>query len=93
MLFVLFLLLHHGTVLPTSHACVLWRDAVTVFRHMAVGGQKVFPAAPALAWRMNMVQSVHQVKGEEANGTVKEIAVHENGFLFLLRYLSLTNRL
>ena len=34
---------------------------------------------------MNMVQSVHQIKGIEADGTVKEIPVHKNHFLFLLR--------
>ena len=85
MLFVLFLLLHHGAVLPAGHAGVLWRDTVTIFRHMTVGGQKVLPAAPALAGNMNMVQSVHQVKGIEADGTVKEIPVHKNHFLLLHR--------
>ena len=85
MLFVLLLLPHHGAVLPAGHAGILRRNAIAVFRHMAVGGEKVCSAATAPAGRMAVLQSVHQVKDVEADGMVKEIPVYKYGFLFLFR--------
>ena len=85
MLFVLLLLPHHGAVLPAGHAGILGRNAIAVFRYMAVGGEKVCSAATAPAGRMAVLQSVHQVKDVEAHGMVKEIPVHKYGFLFLFR--------
>ena len=84
-LFVLLLLPHHGAVLPAGHAGVLGCNAIAVFWHIAVGGEKVCPAAAAPAGRMAVLQSVHQVKDIEADGTVKKIPVHKYGFLFLFR--------
>ena len=83
-LFVLLLLPHHGAVLPAGHAGVLGCNAIAVFWHIAVGGEKVCPAAAAPAGRMAVLQSVHQVKNVEAYDMVKEIPVHKYGFLFLL---------
>ena len=84
-LFVLLLLPHHGAVLPAGHAGILGRNAIAVFRHVAVGGEKVCPAAATPAGRMAVLQSVHQVKDVEADGMVKEIPVYKYGFLFLFR--------
>ena len=84
-LFVLLLLPHHGAVLPAGHAGILGSNAIAVFRHMAVGGEKVCSTATAPAGRMAVLQSVHQVKDVEADGMVKEIPVHKYGFLFLFR--------
>ena len=84
-LFVLLLLPHHGAVLPAGHAGGLGRNAIAVFWHMAVGGEKVCSTATAPAGRMAVLQSVHQVKDVEADGMVKEIPVHKYGFLFLFR--------
>lgn len=84
-LFVLLLLPHHGAVLPAGHAGILGRNAIAVFRHMAVGGEKVCSAAAAPAGRMAVLQSVHQIKDVEADGMIKEIPVHKYGFLFLFR--------
>ena len=64
-LFVLLLLVHHRAVLPAGIAAVLRCDAVAVFGDVTVGGQKVSSAALALAGRMAVVQSVHQVIGVE----------------------------
>ena len=61
-LFVLLLLMHHCAVLPAGIVAVLRCDAVAVFRDVAVGGQKVSSAALALAGRVAVVQSVHQVE-------------------------------
>ena len=76
---------HHGAVLPAGHAGILRRNAIAVFRHVAVGGEKVCSAAAAPAGCMAVLQSVHQVKDVEADGTVKEIPVYKYGFLFLFR--------
>ena len=84
-LFVLLLLPHHGAVLPAGHAGILGRNAIAVFRHMAVGGEKVCSAAAAPAGRMAVLQSVHQIKDVEADDMVKKIPVHKYGFLFLFR--------
>ena len=59
MLFVLFFLPHHGTILSTSHAAVLGSNAVAVFRHMAVGGQKIAMAVEAPAGSVAMLHAVH----------------------------------
>ena len=68
-LFVLFLLVHHRAVLPAGIAAVLRCDAVAVFGDVTVGGQKVSPAALALAGCVAVVQSVHQVEHIKVNGT------------------------
>jgi hypothetical protein len=62
-LFVLLLLVHHRAVLPAGIAAVLRGDTVAVFGDVTVGGQKVSPAALALAGRVAVVQPVHQVIG------------------------------
>ena len=56
---VLLLLPHHGSVLPTCHACILRRVAAAIFGYTAIGGEKVFPTVPALAGGMGMMQAVH----------------------------------
>jgi len=68
-LFVLLLLVHHRAVLPAGIAAVLRGDTVAVFGDVTVGGQKVSPAALALAGCVAVVQSVHQVEHIKVNGT------------------------
>ena len=86
-LFVLFLLVHHRAVLPAGIAIVMWGDAVTVFRDVTVGGQKVSSAALALAGCVAVVQSVHQVEHIKVNGTLANHALR--GFPFFLIVLIL----
>ena len=84
-LFVLFLLVHHRAVLPAGIAIVLRCNAVAVFGNVTVGGQKVFPAALALAGRMAVVQSVHQVIGVEICQARKNHPFHKHHFFFVFR--------
>lgn len=86
-LFVLLLLVHHRAVLPAGIAIVLRGDAVAVFWNVAVGGQKIFPAALALAGRVAVVQPVHQVEHIKVNGTLANHALR--GFPFFLIVLIL----
>ena len=80
MLLVLLLLVHHRAILPAGIAAVLRGDAVAVFGNVTVGGQKVSPAALALAGRVAVVQSVHQVEYIKVNGTLVNHALR--GFPF-----------
>jgi len=52
---------------------------------VTIGGQEVFPAAPALAGSVAVVESVHQIKDIEADEMLKEVTVDEDHFLFILR--------
>ena len=87
MLLVLLLLVHHRAILPAGIAAVLRGDAVAVFGNVTVGGQKVSPAALALAGRVAVVQSVHQVEYIKVNGTLANHALR--GFPFFLIVLIL----
>ena len=80
MLLVLLLLVHHRAVLPAGIAIVLRGDAVAVFRDVAVGGQKISPAALALAGCVAMVQSVHQVIGVEIGQARKNHPFYKHHF-------------
>ena len=84
-LFVLFLLVHHRAVLPAGIAIVLWGDAVAVFGDVDVGGQKVSSAALALAGRVTVVQSVHQVIGVEIGQARKNHPFYKHHFFFVFR--------
>ena len=87
MLLVLLLLVLHRAVLPAGIAAVLRCDAIAVFGDVTVGGQKVSPAALALAGRVAVVQSVHQVEYIEVNGAPANHALC--GFPFFLIVLIL----
>ena len=84
-LFVLLLLVHHRAVLPTGIAAVLRGDAVAVFGDVTVGGQKVSPAALALAGRVAVVQSVHQVIGVKICEPQEIYPLHKHHFFFVFR--------
>ena len=77
--------MHHRAVLPAGIAIVLRCNAVAVFGNVTVGGQKIFPAALALAGRVTVVQSVHQVIGVEIGQARKDHPLHKYHFLFALR--------
>ena len=85
MLLVLLLLVLHRAVLPTGIAAVLRSDAVAVFGDVTVGGQKVSPAALALAGCVAVVQSVHQVIGVEIGQAWKNHPFHKHHFFFVFR--------
>ena len=84
-LFVLLLLVHHRAVLPAGIAIVLRGDAVAVFGDVTVGGQKVSSAALALAGRVAVVQSVHQVIGVKIGQARKNHPLHKHHFFFVFR--------
>ena len=84
-LFVLLLLVHHRAVLPTGIAAVLRRDAVTVFRDVTVGGQKISPAALALAGRVAVVQSVQKIVGIKICEPQERYPFHKHHFFFVFR--------
>ena len=83
-LLVLLLLVLHRAVLPTGIAIVLRCDAVTVLRHVTVRGQKILPAAFTLAGRVTVLKPIQQIEGIEAHKALKEVAVDEYHFLFVL---------
>ena len=85
MLLVLLLLVHHRAILPTGIAIVLRCDAVAVFVDVTVGGQKISPAALALAGRVAVVQSVHQVIGVEIGQARKNHPFYKHHFFFVFR--------
>lgn len=84
-LFVLLLLVHHRAVLSAGIAAVLRGDTVAVFGNVTVGGQKILPAALALAGRVAVVQSVHQVIGVEIGQARKNHPFHKHYFFFVFR--------
>jgi len=84
-LFVLLLLVHHRAVLPTGIAIVLRGDTVAVFGDVAVGGQKVFPTALALAGRVAVVQSVQKIVGVEICEPQERYPFHKHHFFFAFR--------
>ena len=85
MLFVLLLLVHHRTVLPAGITIVLRGDAVAVFWDVAVGGQKIFPAALALAGRVAVVQPVQKVVGVKICEPQERYPFHKHHFFFVFR--------
>lgn len=84
-LFVLLLLVHHRAILPTGIAIVLRGNAVAVFGDVTVGGQKILSAALALARRVAVVQSVHQVIGVEIGQARKNHPFYKHHFFFVFR--------
>ena len=84
-LLVLLLLVLHRAVLPTGIAIVLRCDAVAVFGGVTVGGQKVSPAALALAGCVAVVQSVHQVIGVKICEPQEIYPLHKHHFFFVFR--------
>ena len=88
-LLVLLLLVHHRAILPTGIAAVLRSDAVAVFGDVTVGGQKILPAALALAGRVTVVQSVHQVEYIKVNGTLANHALRRFPFFLIVLILKI----
>ena len=79
MLLVLLLLVHHRAILPAGIAAVLRGDAVAVFGNVPLVVRKYLPHL-ALAGRVAVVQSVHQVEYIKVNGTLVNHALR--GFPF-----------
>ena len=61
-LFVLLLLMLHGTILPAGQTAVLGCDAVAVLGLTPTGRQEIPSAVLAQAWRVDMMHPVQQVK-------------------------------
>ena len=89
MLFVLFLLPHHSSILSAGHAAVLRCDAVTVFRNMGTGRQKVAMTVAAPTGAMTMLQSVHQIEHIKINESLEYDLVNSYPFIFITRVLNM----
>ena len=83
MLFVLFLLMHHGPVLPAGHAAVLGSCAVAVLGDVTTGGEEVTPTISASAGRMTVMHPIHQIKAVELHRRGKVDPLYKHHLFFI----------